>query len=575
MKRFLSFILFLGGLFNYGHGQVVFQDMAPVLGVDHVGKNYGVAFADYNNDGREDILVYPQLERILLYEQQMDGSFLEKAQEVGIEVYPSMHGMCVWGDINNDGWLDLFVSSQTDDHLLFLNNGDATFSEIGYTAGVYQGNKVRAALFADIDQDGFLDLYLARLNQENILYKNNGDLTFTDVTEASGALDQQISMGAVFLDYDNDGDPDLYLTHDGNQANILYQNDGSGHFTDVSESSGTNVAGEGMGVDFGDINNDGWLDLYITNRFENTLLLNNADGTFSNISESAAIMDLGMGWGTTFLDFNNDGWQDIYVVNDSYFSPEPNLMYQNMGDNTFTLVSEGTIISSMEGSYGVATSDVNRDGQVDVFVNNRGGSVGNQLLINQSNADNHWVNLQLTGTISNRSAIGARVQIICGEDRYTDEVAGGSGYASQNSLTLHFGLGEHEVIDQLFIRWPNGLEESYEQVAVDQTYAIVENQDITPVTVTVVPTQEVLGPTNIRVFPNPFSESFKIVLNEALAIDHYAVYDAFGQERLREVAPTGQEWMIHLPSLPAGSYCLKITTERGVISRKVICQNRY
>ena len=548
--------------------------MAPAWGIDHVGKNYGVAFADYNNDDREDILVYPQLERILLYEQQQDGSFIEKAQAVGIDVYPSMHGMCIWGDINNDGWLDLFVSSQTDDHLLFLNDGSGSFSEIGYNAGVYQGNKVRAALFADVDRDGFLDLYLARLNQENILYKNNGDLTFTNVTEASGALDDQISMGAVFFDYDNDGDPDLYLTHDANQPNILYQNDGSGHFTDVSYISDSDVAGEGMGVDFGDINNDGWLDLYITNRFENTLLLNNGNGTFSNISEMANITDLGMGWGTTFLDFNNDGWQDIYVVNDSYFSPEPNLMYQNMGDSTFTLVSEGTVIASMEGSYGVATSDLNRDGQIDVFVNNRGGIVGNQLLINQGNAQHHWVNLKLKGTISNGSAIGARVQLICGEQRYTDEISGGSGYASQNSLTLHFGLGSHEMIDQVIVRWPNGLTETYEEVTADRTYLLTENQGLSIIEVPIISAVDIINTAHIQLYPNPFNDFIQVVLNQDLKATDYQVFDAFGREVFpANTPPDDQRWTISLPGVAAGVYFIKIKTDRGTIIQKIICQN--
>jgi hypothetical protein len=344
---------------------------------------------------------------------------------------------------------------------------------------------------------------------ENIMYRNNGNGTFTDITFFSGATDPLISMGAVFFDYDNDGDPDLYLTHDANIPNILYQNNGNGQFLNVSQFSGANIAAMGMGVDVGDINNDGWLDLYITNLGPNTLLLNNGNGTFSNITFAAGVGDPGMGWGCSFLDYDNDGFQDIYMANDSYFSPFPNLLYRNLGNNIFDVVSENSPVHSMEGGYGMACADFDHDGMVDIYLANYGGTVGNQFFKNENYSENNWIKVKLKGVQSNRAAIGARVQLRAGDLKQVDEVSGGSGWASQNSLILHFGLGSHANIDLLTVHWPSGIIDTFENVGVNELLTIEEGESkISDPT----DTREVFNESayTLSVAPNPASAGIRI-----------------------------------------------------------------
>jgi hypothetical protein len=476
--------------------QPLFSDISNEAGFNATGINRGIAIGDFDNDGDDDVYISRINESNMLYQNNGDGSYSDIAEFAGVDVAGNTHAS-VWGDFDNDGYLDLYVGNRESANNLYQNNGDGTFTDIAVSAGVDILGKPRSVLVADVDRDGWLDIYVANILGENALFRNNGDLTFTDITQSSGTSDPQLSMGAMFFDYDNDGDPDLYLTHDGNQAYKLLQNDGAGKFTDVSAASGTNYEGLGMGVDFGDINNDGWLDIYITNLSYNTLYLNNGDGTFSNISENAMITDPGMGWGTTFLDYNNDGLQDIYMVNDSYFSPLPNILYRNKGDLTFEIVSDNSSIANMYGSYGTACTDFNHDGRIDIFLTNS-GSDGNQLFRNEMSDVGNWFKVKLVGTVSNRSAIGARVTLSTGDKIFVDEVCGGSGYASQNSLTLHFGLGDLELIEEMTIRWPNGLVETYPNLPVNQTMTATENESIT------VNVAEVSIPDfNVSLYPNP------------------------------------------------------------------------
>ena len=566
-KKYFFALFFIGVIFT-SKGQLLFTDLSDQYGFDDLGTNRGIAIGDYDSDGDDDIYISRQGQSNILYRNNGGGSFTDVSSSAGVDYDGATHAS-LWGDFNNDGHLDLYLGNRIEANILYQNNGDGTFTNVAEAAGVDYGGKPRAVLAADIDLDGLLDIYVANLIEENALYHNNGDGTFTNIIATSGASDPQLSMGAVFFDYDNDGDPDLYLTHDGNQPNILLQNDGTGNFTDVSVLSGTNYAGLGMGVDFGDINNDGWLDLYITNLAANTLYLNNGDGTFSDISDAAMVTDPGMGWGTTFLDFDNDGWQDIYMVNDSYFSPLPNILYRNNGDNTFEIVSENSPIASMYGSYGTACTDLDLDGKVEVFVTNSGNTDGNQIFKNETANTGNWFRLKTVGTISNYSAIGTKVTIETGESIYTDEVCGGSGYGSQNSLTLHFGLGDATLIDLLTIRWANGLVETYTDLMVNQSMTAIENQSLTVNTFS--PATLDVG---IKTFPNPVEAQLNIELSIEESKDvqvnildiNGKVVDHIFNGRLTEGNHTFQ-WDTKLIS---GVYFVNIVSEKAVKTSKVI-----
>lgn len=505
--------------------QPIFIDYSEAAGIGHPGRNFGVAFGDYDGDGLEDIYISRHNAPNLLYKALASGQFAEVAEQAGI-AYPGTTTVSTWADIDNDGDLDLYLGNRDEPNILYLNNGDGTFTDISEQAGVQSGHRTRAVLFGDVDQDGFVDLYIANMNAPNYLYHNNGNNTFTNIIEQANAQDYGIAMGALFFDYDNDGDLDLYLTHDANQPNILYRNDGTGRFEDVSAASGANIAAQGMGVDFADFNNDGFFDLYITNLYANALLLNNGDGTFSNIAQSAGVGDMGMGWGTVCFDYDNDGFADIYAANDSYFAPFPNVLYRNRGDNTFEIVSTGTPLESMKGGYGIACGDVNADGRPDLLLANAGSQDGNQLFLNQVENGNRYLSLRLQGSSSNRSAIGARVKVEAGGRQYMRELCAGSGYASQNSFRLHFGLGQAEQVERLEVRWPNGHLEIFEGLAVNSTYLITEQQGL----LTPASDSPAAPALSLQVWPNPIGQALQaqVLLPEAERV-HLRVFNAAGQ----------------------------------------------
>lgn len=560
----LTFLLVLSG-FSLP-AQPLFFDGSAGAGIGHPGRNFGVAFGDYDGDGADDIYISRHNAPNLLYRAIGNGQFAEVAAQAGI-AHAGTTNVSAWGDFDNDGHLDLYLGNRDEPNILYHNNGDGTFTNISASAGVNSGHRTRAVLWGDVDRDGYVDLYVANIAAPNYLYHNNGDGTFTDITAAANAQDFGIAMGSLFFDYDNDGDLDLYLTHDANQPNILYRNNGAGHFEDVSVASGANIAAQGMGVDFADINNDGFFDLYITNLYENVLLLNAGDGTFTEIGAPAGVDDLGMGWGTVFLDYDNDGNSDIYVANDTYFAPFNNLLYRNLGNETFEVVSEDTPLSSPLAGYGVATGDVNSDGRPDLLLVNAGTNDGNQLFVNGTVNGNHFVKVRLRGTVSNSAAIGARVSVEAGGRVFMDEVCAGMGYASQNSFNLHFGLGGAQQIDRLEIRWPNGQTEVYEDLAVDVHYYFREGEGIS--TSAEAPERDLL---NLLVWPNPVETQLHI---QAVGLKpgekgRLSVYNYAGTEVFRAQLNAGASLTLPVGGWSAGGYWVHWQEGEGQTIRQFV-----
>lgn len=552
--RLLLFTLLLG---TYsGYSQINFEDRSEAVGLgETLGANVGLSVTDYNQDGFDDFYVGVNGDPNLLFRNNGDGTFTDVAEEAGIAGNDLTY-TTAWGDIDNDGDPDLYVGNRVSADQFFLNNGDGSFTNITQTTGIDNWSAPRSVHFADIDQDGLLDIYVANLSDENALYYNNGDNTFSNQTILRGASDTQISMGSIFFDYDQDGDQDLYLTHDNNQPNILYQNDGEGYFTDVSAASGTDYAGFGMGVDVADINNDGYLDMYITNLYDNVLLLNQGDGTFSDITSTSGVNDLGMGWSTTFLDFDSDSFIDLYLVNDSNFSPLPNRLFRNNGDNTFEIVSEDQVEQSFYWGYGSASLDFNQDGKVDLLVSNFGIHGGIQYFENVHENDNNWLQLKLEGVQSNRDAIGARITVQTGELTLTDEVNAGSGYASQNSLWQQFGLGDHTAIDRITIQWPSGQIDEIENIDANQALTIIEGQGVLVNTSTPLSTS-----FNYSIYPNPASQVLNISLNESTTEDlRIEVYNTLGQlQSVSTIIPKNNRYSsISLSQLAKGNYILTL-----------------
>lgn len=474
-RYYQALFLLVSSTFTLVAQDSAFVDVTTGVDLFAFGGVQGIAVGDYNNDGFDDFYVSADIGRNKLFRNNGDGTFTEVAESLGLDIAAKSKS-AIWGDINNDGYLDLYLANLTSSDQLFLNQGDGSFRDITSQAGIENWENPSSVNMADVNNDGYLDIYVSNLAAENILYLNKQDLSFQNYTQQSGATDTGSSMGSIFFDYDKDGDQDLFLTHDHAEPSILYQNDGTGHFTEVSEAASADVQGLGMGVDIGDINQDGYSDIYITNLFKNTLLLNKGDGTFENISASAGIEDYGMGWGTTFVDFDRDGWVDIYVANDSEFSPYPNVLYRNQGDNTFVAVEQQKDISSNAQSYAAVCLDYQLDGQLDMAVANRGAEDHFQLFEN-ANRSGNWIGLKLRGVQSNQDAIGSKLRIVdeLGRIHYR-ELTAGQGWTGQNSSILYVGLGTATAIDSLSLSWPSGLTQQLSELALNKYYTIVEGE---------------------------------------------------------------------------------------------------
>lgn len=549
-----------------------FEDRTNLAGIGNTGQNRGVSIIDFDQDGWEDIYFTRLDGPNPLYRNNGDGTFSNVAAKAGVD-YPGASGTAVWGDLDNDGRPDLILGNRREPSRIYRNNPDGTFSDITFNTGVAVNAQVMSVSLADVNRDGWLDVYFANLGEQNALYLNNGDGTFADHTYASGALDEGIAMGTVFFDYDRDGDPDLYLTHDADQPNILYENIGGGHFIDVSRASGLDLAAQGMGVDVADVDQDGWLDVYITNLYENVLFRNRGDGTFEEISAAAGVTDRGMGWGIAFLDYDNDTRPDIYVANETRFAVDyqffDNVLYRNENGLTFEVVSDD-VLKSPYGGYGLAVADLDKNGQPDLVIANS-GQEGNQLLLNQQENDHHWTRIKLEGTQSNRSAIGARVTLESGDVLLVDEVNAGTGFAGQNSLFLHFGLGSREQIDRLSILWPSGLEEVFENLPVDQTLSFKENSGLTPVK-----HLEQSLPVDARIIPNPSSGRFKLQLKPGASVERIelSLYNTYGQLIYRsQELPVSERTVTRTLDVkgkcPDGIYYLRINSGRASKTLKI------
>jgi hypothetical protein len=454
------------------------------------------------------------------------------------------------GDFDNDGWPDLVVTC-FGGIVLYRNNGDGTFTDVTKQAGLGgDSGWATGAAFGDYDNDGYDDLFVSHyvdLNLDNLpefgslktclyhgiavqcgprglkgapdkLYHNNGDGTFTDVSKQAGvdAPENRFGLTAMWEDFDNDGRLDLFVTNDG-QPNYLYHNDGQGHFTDVAFDAGTAVDRNGleqanMGLALGDYLHSGRNSIAISHfNNEYAILLSN-DGSM-NFTDAAYVSGIAIatipyvGWGDGFFDFDNDGWVDFFVANGHVYPQvdsvdigvkyrEPKLLFLNKHDGTFQNVSAlvGEAIQIPQVSRGVAFGDLFNDGRVDIVVENLQGQP--MVLRPKGGPRNHWVSFALEGTRSNRLALNARVKVTAGNLVQTGEIWSGGSYLSQSDLRLHFGLGANVSVSQIEVAWPAGETQVFHNLAADRSYLIREGQP--PIQRNLQPP----GPDNLAHFPH-------------------------------------------------------------------------
>ncbi len=536
---------------------VIYLDVAEQAGVTQVNvwggvthkdyiieaKGSGYAFFDYDQDGWLDIYLsngtrldahWPPGEtpHTYLLKNNRDGTFTDVTEKAGLACEGWQTGVCV-GDYDNDGWDDLFLTFWGH-NILFHNNGNGTFTDVTRKAGLYQ-DEVRwgsGCCFLDYDRDSHLDLFVANYivldiakvpkpgqtaycqwkgipvmcgprglpGGMNILFHNNGDGTFTDVSEKAGILKPgpRYSITPVSYDFDNDGWPDIYVAVD-SEASILFHNNHDGTFSDIGVMAGVayNEDGQeqaGMGVAVADYDCDGWFDIFKTNFSDDTsdLYHNNGDGTFTDVTfvSGVGLNTLYVKWGCGFIDYDNDGWADILEVNGHVYPEvdaahldqtfkEPRVVYHNVGNGRFKDVSKemGPGVTERYSSRGAAFGDYLNNGCMDALVLNMNARPS--LLKNVGGNRQNWIKLKLLGAQCNRTAIGARAYVTTGKHRQMEEVHSGGSVMSQSDLRLHFGVGHATHADLIEVKWPTTWKiERFTNIEANQIVTIKEGSGI-------------------------------------------------------------------------------------------------
>ena len=434
----------------------------------------GIAWGDFNNDGFIDLFVSPVSRPSLLFSNNGNGTFTRVLTGSAATDTGQTFGAC-WGDYDNDGSLDLFVgvNNQGADWL-YHNNGNGSFTKISSGAIVSSGANANNCAWGDYDNDGFIDLFVANSDQNDFLYHNNGDGTFLRVMTNAIALKTGNSQGGSWGDYDNDGLLDLFVSRV-NEHNLLYHNQGGGLFVAVTNGAIVGDVSAGQGTSWGDYNNDGYLDMFVANPLagaKNFLYRNNGDGTFTKITSGAIANDSSNSSSGAWGDYDNDGFLDLFVANRSGFD----FLYHNNGDGTFTRVTNSFLARDPAGSFSAAWADYDNNGFLDLFVT-RFQTYNNALYHNGGNT-NAWLAVQCEGRISNRAAIGAKVRvkaIIAGREVWQlREISGGGGLGAQPDLRPHFGLGDATNAELVRVEWPSGIVQEFTDVAARQRLTVVE-----------------------------------------------------------------------------------------------------
>jgi enediyne biosynthesis protein E4 len=445
---------------------------------DH-GDSTGAAWGDYDGDRNLDLFVSNfGTPANFLYRNNGDGTFTRlTAGDVGTGGRNAEGS--IWGDYDNDGNLDLFVAvGLSGNDLLYHNNGNGTFTSVKTSSVVTSGGSSRGCAWGDYNNDGYIDLFVANeKGQNNFLFLNNGDGTFTRIISGKIVTDGGNSTGCAWGDYDNDGFLDLFVANNG-ENNFLYHNNRDGTFTKVASGRIVTDGGSSLGAAWGDYDDDGFLDLFVANANQkNFLYRNNGDGTFAKIADGPIVNDVGYSWGAGWADYDNDGFLDLFVANGPPAGPGQNdFLYHNNGDGTFTKITTGSLVNDAAIGDGCAWGDFNNDGFLDLFVTNLNDQ--NNLLYQNNGNSNDWLAVQCVGRASNRAGIGAKVRLkatFAGKSRWQmREISGGSGYASQNALAAHFGLGDAATIDFVRVEWPSGVVQELKNVKPNQRLTIIE-----------------------------------------------------------------------------------------------------
>ena len=570
--RFFFLILFYIIYLPNMLAQLQFNEESILIGLDNscygIGTlGGGISFFDFDKDGWDDITVSSEEGEPVKFYNNINGYFSQI--DFGIEDELFETKTVQWIDFDNDNDYDLFITSNSDSNLLYENLGNMVFNDITISSGLILNNNSNfGSSWGDYDKDGYLDVFICSRGDfsndtQNYLYHNNGDGTFTIVNDLVGIdNNHHLSFCSAFFDYNNDGWQDLYIANDKlDTQNLLYKNNGDGTFTEVGEETGTNLSMDAMSTTIGDYNNDGWLDIYVTNTLAgNVFLKNNGDGTFSNVAENNGTLFESAAWGAVFLDAENDTDLDLYVSGalDGTTSFLPSAFYENDGFGSYTIPSSAGFENDTAQSFSNAIGDINNDGYPDIAVLNY--EPHNIFLWkNITNQNNNWLKVKLEGIDSNRQGIGSWIEISTNGNKQYNYTLCGEGFLGQNSAYEFFGLGSASSVDYIKVTWLSGQVDVIENPSLNSHITIIEGGELG-----INENQD----NNLLVYPNP-GKKFHIKINNFNEKMTLYVTDITGKI-LFSTSQQSSEISIDLSDFNSGVYFLKIFNQSQILTKKLI-----
>jgi hypothetical protein len=565
-------LLCYGSLYSQTFTRITTGDI-----VNDIGHSEGCSWIDYDDDGDLDMFVPNRAyQNDFLYTNNGDGTF-SKITSGSIVNDGAITVGCTWGDVEGDGDLDLFVSDHWGgNNLFYTNNGDGTFTKITSGDIVNDGGHSMGSSWVDYDNDGDLDLFVANAgNQKDFLYANDGSGTFTKITTSNIVKDTLETNSCSWADFDSDGDLDLFVTC--YNANRYYTNNGDGSFTEITSGGIVDDYAASHGCSAGDFDNDGDLDLFIANSYnqDNLLYRNDGNNIFYWIITGDIVHDGGDSVSSSWGDYDNDGDLDLFVTN---HTGQDNFFYRNDGNGVFTKITSVNIVTDGGESETCVWGDYDNDGDLDLYVANGGGSQDEKNFLYQNDGNsNHWIKIRCIGTVSNTTALGTVVRVkavINGSPVWQmRQISGQTGYASQNPLNAHFGLGDATSVDSIRIEWPSGIEEVYTNVLADKYMICTENQGATRVDFS---RNTIPGKFELfQNYPNPFNPVTTIRFNIPEA-DHVTlkIFDIHGRavKTILDSPLNPGEHRVHLDAghLSSGVYFYRLRAGDFVQTKKLI-----
>lgn len=578
MKNFrvLFFVLSFSILNSYS--QIFYNESSQTYGLEcSFGSGFvggGISFVDFDNDGWDDITLATEQGQPILFFKNVNGNFSQ--------VFPNIlddfeqNKQVVWVDYDNDGDKDLYVAGYQTPNKLYRNDGNLNFSNVTLASGLsFFGLNNFGATWGDYNNDGFLDVFLTirDLEEPNRLYRNNGDGTFTDQSIVAGISQVgHLSLTASFFDYDKDGWQDIYVANDRNwTTNIMYHNNGDGTFTDVSDITGTDLRMDAMSTTIGDYNNDGWLDIYITNTQEvyeegeigNVLLKNNGNGTFTNEAAATGTSFNSMAWGAVFLDADNDRDLDLYVsgmFGENYAPLLPSAFYENIDNNNFVIPSNAGFQNDNEESYSNAIGDLDNDGFPEIVVLNEYTNVF--LWKNLSyifNPQNNWLKIDLEGTTSNKDGLGSYIEVNTNLGSLYRYTTCGEGYISQNSTTEFFGLGEEASINYVKVKWLSGVEDILYNIDINQSITIIEGNSLSV-------KDNIIN--EVSIYPNPTKDNLNI--DSYQTINSVEIYNMLSQKVFQLNDIESSKFNLDVSMLNSGNHIILLKSNDKIMRKKFL-----